>query len=63
MMAFTGRLRRESCTKVHTAGLRLGARQLVSTGGFAAAGESTVIASESLLKTRSCVPVLFDTTV
>ena len=47
---------------VHTAFGGL-VKQLVSTGGTAAAGESTVTELESLLKTRSWLPLPFETTV
>ena len=62
MMAYTGRL---PCGSVTTEQTALGGfvKQLTSTGGTAEPGESTVIESESLLKTRSWLPPEFAITV
>src|SRR5215472_11516907 len=61
MMAFTGRLRLGFWTTVQTG---LGAvLQLVSTGGEAALGDSTVTPSDPLLKTSNWLPVEFETTI
>src|SRR5450432_1428978 len=61
MTAFTGRSK--PGTIVHTLAFVGVVMQLVSTGGTALPGLSTVTASESLLNTRSCVPAAFETTV
>ena len=70
MMAFTGRLKLGAVITAHGEPAMTGfggvgpvVRQVVSTGGTAAAGNKTVTKSESELKTSNCVPVEFGTTV
>src|SRR5215475_15667965 len=70
MMAFTGRLKLGAVIIAHGdpgvtgfGGVGPVVRQVVSTGGVAAAGNKTVTESESELKTSNWVPVALATTV